>query len=85
MQLGRNGWPSVAEHLEPAGWAEPTGTSTEDDFTPAPKTCPHCHLFYKVEPGWEIEQQGAGWKAELVLWGRCSNCGGYIERTEKHG
>lgn len=73
--------------LEPAGFAEPPYRpgegSTEDDFEPAPKVCPHCRLFYSQQE-WQIEAQGAGWKAELILWCKCSNCGGYIERRERH-
>ncbi len=74
-------------NLEPAGWTDPTTAAdltTEDDFQPAPPTCPHCRKFYSQQQ-WQIEQQGRGREVEFVLWCKCSNCGGYIERVERHG
>ena len=69
--------------LEPSGWAEPATTGgTEDDFAPASLRCPHCGLFYRKDL-WEIEVRGTRREPEFVLWCKCSNCGGYIERAER--
>ena len=83
-------WPSrmgVAAMTQSTNFTDPTTPAdftTEDDFAPAPLRCPHCGLFYRKDQ-WSIEGHAEDrWHMEFILYTHCSNCGGYIEREERH-